>query len=108
MATMKLIGARELEDSLNELPKRLAKNTLTRALLRAGQPMADNAKQRIDRHPPAPDTKDKIVVSKTLSRRQRRGYDTQTYTETEIRRADAGQRAHGVHRRPAVAGGAPH
>lgn len=69
----KLIGARELEENLLALPERLARSTLDRALRQVAQPIADAAKARSPRNPPTPDNADKIIVSKQLSRRQRRG-----------------------------------
>ena len=42
---MVLEGAEALEANLRELPRQLARNTLRRALLKAAQPMADEARR---------------------------------------------------------------
>lgn len=65
---MRLVGARELEANLLELPRRLQSGTLTRALRRVAEPIGDAAK----RNRGEGDLADKIIVARQLSRRQRR------------------------------------
>lgn len=79
---MKLIGAKDLERSLLALPERLQKSTIDRALMRAGMPIAADAASRVNRAGGKPDVADKITVSKTLSRRQRRGTKKEDGTRT--------------------------
>lgn len=70
----KLNGARDLGRALQQLPERLAKNTIDRALIRVGGPIADDA-ARIARANASGSTgknASKVMVSKKLSRRQRR------------------------------------
>lgn len=45
--TVKVEGFGELEKALSELPRATAKNVARRALLRAGQPVADHAKRLV-------------------------------------------------------------
>lgn len=80
--TMKLIGAKDLERALLALPERLQKSTIDRALLRVGAPIAADAKGRVNRAGGKPDVADKIIVSKNLSRRQRRGQTKEDGTRT--------------------------
>lgn len=71
MFRMKLVGAKELERNLLALPEITAKRVLTRALLKVSEPIVENAQARSPRH--YGKNMSKIVVSATLSRRQRRG-----------------------------------
>ncbi|MET4634974.1 HK97-gp10 family putative phage morphogenesis protein [Kaistia defluvii] len=43
--TVKVEGLRELEAALSDLPKAVARNTLRRVLKKAGEPIADKARQ---------------------------------------------------------------
>lgn len=65
-----LVGGKELERALMQLPKRIAKAAIKRALKKAGTPIAEHAQEL------APvlygDLQRRIRVSATLSRRQRR------------------------------------
>lgn len=45
--TFKVEGFKELEAALMELPRATAKNAMRRALLKAGQPVADRAKELV-------------------------------------------------------------
>lgn len=67
---VRLDGAKELQNALRELPKRVGKAAVKRALLKAGKPIAQQAKAL------APigtgRLKRTIRISTTLSRRQRR------------------------------------
>lgn len=67
---LKIEGAKELREALLELPKRIAKDAVRRALRKAADPIAQEAKSL------APvktgKLRDRIAVSSTLSRRQRR------------------------------------
>lgn len=64
---MELHGADELEAALRELPFRVAKTTLRRALMRAAVPMADAGAAGA----PTPELKRRMIVSGQLSKRQR-------------------------------------
>ena len=68
---MELKGAKELEKALLELPKRIGKNAIKRALVKVAGPIAEDAKSRapVD----SGKLKERIAVSATLSRRQRKG-----------------------------------
>lgn len=69
---MELVGARELEAALHALGQdRLIKATLRRALLRASKPAVATAQRLAPKHTGR--MSDKINVSSTLARRQRRG-----------------------------------
>lgn len=78
---MELHGAKELEAALRELPKQIAKNTLSRALKKIAAPIAADAKSRApwaphsqkDRRKSDIHLKQMVDVTTTLSRRQRRG-----------------------------------
>lgn len=70
---MRLVGARELDRNLRTLPKRLARNTLLRALTKAAQPIADDARSRAEAIKATGKNASKIEVSNKLSRRQRAG-----------------------------------
>jgi HK97 gp10 family phage protein len=65
-----LKGAKELEAALMELPKRIGKAAVRRALLKAGGPIAEDAKARVAVL--SGDLKRRIAISTQLSRRQRR------------------------------------
>jgi HK97 gp10 family phage protein len=71
VVTMKLHGAKELEAALNELPKRLAKTTLRRALVKAAEPVKNDAAARAGAIRPG--LAKSIALRPTLSRRQRKG-----------------------------------
>jgi len=64
---MELHGAAELEAALRELPFRVAKTTLRRALLKAAVPMAEAGQANA----PAEHLKRRLIVSSQLSRRQK-------------------------------------
>lgn len=70
MFRAELHGAKELEAALRELPKRIAKSTVRRALVKAAKPIADDARSRVP--VVSGDLHRVIQVSTTLSRRQRR------------------------------------
>jgi len=67
---MELKGAKELEAALLELPKRVRKAAIRRALLKAAAPIAADAKGRVRVR--QGDLQRRIQVATTLSRRQRR------------------------------------
>ncbi len=64
-----LVGARDLARNLRELPEHLQKGAIRRGLLKVGQPIADDAEQRLD----AVRLKPRIAVASQLSKRQRAG-----------------------------------
>lgn len=64
---MELEGAKELEAALRELPYRVAKTTLRRALMKAAVPMAEAGQANA----PVPELKRRMIVSGRLSARQR-------------------------------------
>lgn len=64
---MELHGAKELEAALRELPFRVAKTTLRRALLKAAVPMVEQGQANA----PAEHLKRRLIVSSQLSRRQK-------------------------------------
>lgn len=69
---MEMLGGRELEAALNALGQdRLIKATLKRALLKASKPAVATAQRLAPKHTGR--MAQKIAVSTTLSRRQRRG-----------------------------------
>jgi hypothetical protein len=70
--TLKLEGAKELEAALRELPKRIGKNVIKRALTKAAEPMLRQAQQNAARTKPALGEKG-VNLSTVLSRRQKRG-----------------------------------
>lgn len=69
---MKLTGARELEAALRELPKRIGKAAIKRALMKAAAPIEQDAKARAAGTKPALGERG-VSVSTKLSRRQKRG-----------------------------------
>lgn len=71
---MELQGAKELEEALRELPKRLAKGAIRRALLKALEPIAEDARARV--HRLRGFILRAIGVSTVLSRRQRKQRST--------------------------------
>lgn len=68
--TMKVEGLKEVQTALRQLPDSTAKNVIRRVLRKAGQPIADRAREL------APvehgDLRDSIAVSTKLSKSQRR------------------------------------
>lgn len=72
---MDLHGAKALEAALRQLPKRIGKGAIRRALKKAVQPIADDAQSRApvgrDREG-GEHLRDKIAVGTKLSKRQRR------------------------------------
>lgn len=72
-ATFKIEGLRELERSLQELPKATGKNVLRRTLLKIGRPIAEAMRVRAPDDPATSgnDLKGSINVTTRLSRRQR-------------------------------------
>lgn len=70
-----IVGALELAQALRDLgTDRLVRATLKRALLKAAQPVADDARRRAPRGAAKaghPHMADRVAVSATLSRRQR-------------------------------------
>lgn len=72
--TMKLVGAPDLMANLKELPLRTQKNVVDRALLKAAEPMHRDAQQRAKRASKGSGKNArKLIVSKNLSRRQKKG-----------------------------------
>lgn len=67
---MELHGAKRLEAALRELPKRIGKGALRRALMKAAEPVAEDARQRVAVR--TGKVRDSIQVSTKLSKRQRR------------------------------------
>lgn len=65
-----LHGARELEAALLALPKRIGKAAIRRALLKAGKPIAEDARTRVAVR--TGNLERKIRISTQLSKRQRR------------------------------------
>lgn len=95
---MEIIDAKELERALRELGQdRLIKATMKRALLKVGQPIAEHASRLAPRgkDPDKPRMADKIRVSTTLSKRQRRGRRRSDPTEAVVY-IGAGPRGPGV------------
>lgn len=67
---MKLEGAKELEAALRELPHRLQKSTIRRALIKAGEPIVADARSRV---PVESGRLQRVIqIATRLSRRQRR------------------------------------
>lgn len=68
--TMKVEGLKEVKTALRQLPDATAKNVIRRVLRKAGQPIADRARELapVDEG----DLKDSIAVSTKLSKSQRR------------------------------------
>lgn len=89
---LEIVGAEELAAALRELgTDRLIRATLRRALLKAAAPIAADAKARAPRSRTRsakragdPHLQDRIAVSATLSRRQRRGRRVLSDTEAEV------------------------
>lgn len=71
LVRMRLHGAKELEAALRNLPKRVGKAAVRRALVKAGTPVAQDAASRVSAVKPA--LEPAVAVKTTLSRRQRRG-----------------------------------
>ncbi|CAN5480509.1 HK97 gp10 family phage protein [soil metagenome] len=71
MVKMTLTGAKELEAALRALPDRITANVVQRALMKAGEPIAADARARAPVR--SGRLRDRITVAKTLSKRQRRG-----------------------------------
>lgn len=71
--TLTLIGAQELERALLELPERLQKSTLDRALKQCAEPILNAAQDNARAVGKTGKNASKIVISSKLSRRQRRG-----------------------------------
>lgn len=72
---MQLHGAKELEAALRQLPKRIGKGAIRRALKKAAQPIADDAKSRVPvgrNRESGEHLQENIAVSTKLSKRQRR------------------------------------
>lgn len=65
-----LKGARELEAALRELPRRIGKGAIRRALKKAAQPIADDAKGKVPVRTGL--LQEKIQIGARLTRRQRR------------------------------------
>lgn len=86
---MDIVGAAELAQALRDLgTDRLIKATLKRALLKAGEPVAADARSRAPRSKREggkPHMADRITVSTTLSRRQRAGSAGYATHDTEAR-----------------------
>lgn len=61
VSTRHVIGLKELDKALAELPKATARNTLKRVLVKAGQPIADRARQNAPRD--TGELQESIVVS---------------------------------------------
>lgn len=76
---IKLTGARELERALRELPKRTGKAALRRALKKTAQPIEVTAEQYATRAKPELAARG-ISISTRLSRRQKRGRQTDRNT----------------------------
>jgi HK97 gp10 family phage protein len=72
-------GLSELEDALAEFPKATAKNVLKRMLMKAGQPVADDAEVRARRR--SGKLKQSFGVSTKLSRRQRSQHKQESMVE---------------------------
>lgn len=72
-------GLSDLEDGLAEFPKATAKNVLKRVLLKAGQPIADDAEASARRRSGKLQTS--FGVSSKLSRRQRTQHKQQSMVE---------------------------
>lgn len=72
IARMRLVGARELEANLRELPVHLRKGAVTRSLRKVAEPIAEDAARRAETSRASGRNISKITVSTTLSRRQRR------------------------------------
>lgn len=71
---MELTGAKELEAALQELPKAIGKAVLRRALIKAAEPIAEDARQRLQSlvHTVTGRLLRGIGVSTKLSRRQKK------------------------------------
>jgi HK97 gp10 family phage protein len=69
---MTLTGAKELEAALRELPKRIGKATITRALKKAAAPIEADAQLRASETKAALGERG-VSISTKLSRRQKRG-----------------------------------
>lgn len=73
VARVRVEGLRELEQSLRELPKAVARNALRRVLIKRAQPMAETMRALVPDDPATPETKDlkgSIGVGTKLSKRQ--------------------------------------
>lgn len=62
-----------LKENLQQLPERMQKPVIRRAMLRLAQPMVSAAQANIGDSVKTGRTQQRIIVSATLSRRQRRG-----------------------------------
>lgn len=67
---MTLAGVEELKENLRLLPERMRKPVIKRAMITLAKPMASSARNGVPQDRSAPHTKDKILVSGNLSRRQ--------------------------------------
>lgn len=95
LLAMEMVGARELEAEFKEIaaangrPERFIKNTIRRSLKRVSKPIVAHAKRLAPRSLDAdgPHMADKIAVSSTLSRRQRRQQGFGAYNSLKDKRA---------------------
>lgn len=58
---IQVLGLKELEDALNDLPRAVARGTLTRALKKTAQPIADDEKRRVRVR--SGETRDSVIVT---------------------------------------------
>jgi HK97 gp10 family phage protein len=68
--TFKVEGLKECEEALKALPLATSKNVLRRALIKAGEPVAESAKNRVERLTGA--TAESITVGTKLTKRQKK------------------------------------
>lgn len=79
---MVLVGANDLERALLELPRRLQRSTLDRALKLAAVPVHDAAVANAQSVGASGKNASKVIISTKLSRRQRRGTVKEEGTRT--------------------------
>jgi HK97 gp10 family phage protein len=93
LITIKLDGRKDCEEALNELTNATARNVLRRALMAAGEPVKATAQDL------APvmtgQTKEGLVISTQLSRRQRKSNPKQSAVEVYV--GVSGRRASFAH-----------
>lgn len=77
--TFTIEGLKELDEALAELPRATGKNTLMRALIKAGQPVADDAANSARRLSGA--LQRSFGVSQKLSRRQKSQHKKESTVE---------------------------
>lgn len=83
---VKVEGLKELQHALSELPKATSTNVLKRALMKAGEPIANQARQMAPDDPTSGgfDLRKSIVVSQRLSRRQKKNTRKESQVEVYI------------------------